>query len=173
MRISRITAYVFIFLTLTINVQVTYTQSGDSPVFDSEQTIKFANLTRKDGVTGSEIRNVIQDDQGRIWFGTRLNGINVYDGYEIKVFSHDPKNLGSLAGDPAFSVYKDSQGTIWVATLGAGLCKYNPDTETFTTYKHDPDDSTSIWHDSVQFVFEDKDENFWVAAANGLDRMDR
>jgi PAS domain S-box-containing protein len=137
------------------------------------EQLKFENLTRKDGVSGSEVRNVIQDEQGRIWFGTRFNGVNVYNGYEIKVYTHDPNNPHSLAGDPAFSVYKDSQGTIWVSTLGAGLSKFNPETETFTTYRHDPDDPTTIWDDSVQFTYEDRDGNFWVAAANGLDKMDR
>ncbi len=145
-----------------------------SPIYAQEgERVKFENLTRQDGVSGAEIRNVIQDDQGRIWFGTRYNGVNVYDGYDIRVYSHDPNNFHSLAGDPAFSVYKDRQGTIWVATLGAGLSKFNPETETFTNYRHDPDDPTSIWDDSVQFVFEDRDGNFWVAAANGLDKMDR
>ena len=68
--------------------------------------VKFENLTRQDGVSGSEIRNVIQDEQGRIWFGTRYNGVNVYDGYEIRVFTHDPNDPQSLAGDPAFSVQR-------------------------------------------------------------------
>jgi len=135
--------------------------------------LKFENLTRQDGVSGSEVRNVIQDEQGRIWFGTRFNGVNVYDGYDIEVFTHDPNNPHSLAGDPAFSVYKDSQGIIWVSTLGSGLSKFNPETESFTTYRHDPADPTTIWDDSVQFTYEDRDGNFWVAAANGLDKMDR
>jgi len=142
-----------------------YAQGGEQ--------LKFENLTRKDGVSGSEVRNVIQDEQGRIWFGTRFNGVDVYDGYDIKVYTHDPNNPHSLAGDPAFSVYRDSHDTIWVSTLGAGLCKFDAETESFTTYRHDPNDPTSIWDDSVQFTFEDKDGNFWVAAANGLDKMDR
>ena len=104
-----------------------YAQGGEQ--------LKFQNLTRKDGVTGSEIRNVIQDKQGRIWFGTRFNGVDVYDGYNIKVYTHDPNDPRSLAGDPAFSVYRDSQDTIWVSTLGAGLCKFDAETESFTTYR--------------------------------------
>ncbi|MCB9102845.1 MAG: PAS domain S-box protein [Anaerolineales bacterium] len=148
--------------------------NGAGPLYaQGGEHLKFENLTRKDGVSGSEIRNVIQDEQGRIWFGTRFNGVDVYDGYDIEVYTHDPNDPRSLAGDPAFSVYKDHQGTIWVSTLGAGLSKFNPETETFTTYRHDPADPTSIWDDSVQFTFEDKDGNFWVAAANGLDKMDR
>lgn len=137
------------------------------------EQLKFNNLTRKHGVSGSEIRNVIQDDHGRIWFGTRYNGVNVYNGYDIKVFSHNPNDVNSLAGDPAFAVYKDRKGEIWVSTLGAGLCKFNPQDESFTTYRHIPGDSTSIWDNSVQLTFEDSFGNFWVAAANGLDRMDR
>lgn len=85
------------------------------------EQLKFESLTRKDGVSGSEIRNVIQDDQGRIWFGTRFNGVNVYDGYEFRIYTHDPNNLQSLAGDPAFAIFKDSQGTIWVSVLGCGF----------------------------------------------------
>lgn len=135
--------------------------------------IKFENFTQEDGVSGSEIRNVIEDEYGRIWFGTRFNGVNIYDGYNFKVYNHNPDNPNSLAGDPAFSVYKDKNNTIWVATLGAGLCKYNEETESFITYKHDPNNPYSIWDDSVQYVFEDQDSNFWVAAANGLDKMDR
>ncbi|NEQ53307.1 MAG: response regulator, partial [Leptolyngbya sp. SIO3F4] len=140
---------------------------------NSAANIKFENLTRQDGVTDSEIRNVIEDDQGRIWFGTRYGGVNIYNGYGIHAYAHDPNDANSLAGDPAFSLFKDSQGKIWVSTLGAGLSKYDPATDSFTNYQHNPQDPTSIWHDSVQFTFEDRDGNFWVAAANGLDRMDR
>ncbi len=158
-------ATVLLLLLLTVLGQSMYAQVGEQ--------VKFENLTREDGVSGSEIRNVIQDDQGRILFGTRFNGVNVYDGYDIEVYTNNPNDPHSLAGDPAFSVYKDRQGIIWVSTLGAGLSKFNSETESFTTYRHNPDDPTSIWDDSVQFTFEDKDGNFWVAAANGLDKMDR
>lgn len=148
-------------------------QERQASLAGSGASVNFENLTRKDGVTDSEIRNVIEDEQGRIWFGTRYGGVNIYNGYDIRVYAHDPSDPHSLAGDPAFSLYKDSQGTIWVSTLGAGLSKYDPETESFTNYQHNPQDPSSIWHDSVQFTFEDRDGNFWVAAANGLDKMDR
>ena len=46
---------------------------SSSPVHAQEgDQAKFENLTREDGVSGSEVRNVIQDEHGRIWFGTRV-----------------------------------------------------------------------------------------------------
>lgn len=148
-------------------------QADHAPMPEPLAQVRFENLGRAHGVSGSEIRNVIQDQSGLIWFGTRFNGVNRHDGYEFRVFTHDSRNPNSLPGNPAFSLLADRQGFIWVSVLGAGLSRYDPRTGDFQNYRHDPDDPTSLSHDSVQFTYEDRLGNFWVAAANGLDRLDR
>ena len=74
-----------ILLTLLVLIQLTYAQGSDPATTRLAQAVKFENLTRKEGVSGSEVRNVIQDEQGRIWFGTRYNGVMGVDFYVITI----------------------------------------------------------------------------------------
>src|SRR5258705_13919862 len=51
--------------------------------------IRFARISSSQGLSQVRVSDIVQDDQGFIWFGT-INGLNRYDGYHFKVFKHDP-----------------------------------------------------------------------------------
>src|ERR1019366_6311943 len=51
--------------------------------------IRFAHLSMEDGLSHSDVRTIVQDHQGFMWFGTWLGGLNRYDGYAFKVYKHD------------------------------------------------------------------------------------
>ena len=51
--------------------------------------IRFAHLTSKDGLSFGQIRDIVQDDQGFLWFNTS-NVLNRYDGYHFKPYRRDP-----------------------------------------------------------------------------------
>src|SRR4029453_14711831 len=53
------------------------------------QDIRFAHLTSKDGLSFGQIRDVVQDDQGFLWFNSS-NVLNRYDGYHFKPYRRDP-----------------------------------------------------------------------------------
>src|SRR6266481_6436270 len=99
------------------------TSSLDSPV-DTEtirlpvvegKDIRFSRISSSQGLYQVRVSNIVQDDQGFIWFGT-LNGLNRYDGYNFKVFKHDPRDPESLSGVYVYSLFKDRTGAIWVGT---------------------------------------------------------
>ena len=62
--------------------------------------IRFAHLTTKDGLSPGQIRDILQDDQGFLWFNTS-GVLNRYDGYQFKSYSRDPAHPNYPAG--AFS----------------------------------------------------------------------
>ena len=58
-----------------------------------------------------------------------------------------------------------------IGRRGGGLNLFNPDKQSFTTFKHDPKISSSLVNDAVYSLYEDEQSNLWVGTANGLDRM--
>jgi len=51
--------------------------------------MRFTRLTVKDGLSQSSVNCSYQDKRGFMWFGTQ-NGLNLYDGYNFKVYKRIP-----------------------------------------------------------------------------------
>ncbi len=147
----------------------THAQGGDGPPSD----LKFTHLTIEDGLSHSDVRAIAQDQQGFMWFGTWLGGLNRYDGYTFKVYKHDPQDERSLSSDNIRKLYVDHTGVLWVKTNAPGLDRYDPETDTFVHYRHDPDDPSSLPHDFVKVFYEDEAGTLWVGTQSGLGRFDR
>ncbi len=60
----------------------------------------------EDGLSQTKVSQIVQDDQGFIWFGSQY-GLNRYDGYKFKVFKHEPGRTNSLSGVLISSLFKD------------------------------------------------------------------
>ena len=65
------------------------------PAIDGDD-IRFSRLSTAQGLSQTQANQIVQDDQGFIWFGTQY-GLDRYDGYEFKVFTHDPAHANSLS----------------------------------------------------------------------------
>src|ERR1700756_4653693 len=66
------------------------------PVTDGAD-IRFHRFTALEGPSKSNAGPFVQDDQGFVWFGTPY-GLNRFDGYSFKVFTHEPGNPKSISG---------------------------------------------------------------------------
>jgi ligand-binding sensor domain-containing protein len=82
------------------------------PVADGDE-IRFTHLSQTQGLSQIRVTDIIQDNQGFMWFGTQY-GLDRFDGYEFRVFTHDAENPRSLGCVQIFALYKDSAGTLWI-----------------------------------------------------------
>ena len=130
---------------------------------------RFTRLSTADGLSQTRVSQIVQDDQGFLWFGTQY-GLNRYDGYKFKVFVHDPRRANSLGGVFVTALFKDHAGALWVA-CAQSLDRFDPATETFTHYAVDAGDPQSL-SDTVVHISEDRDERLWLATGTGLHRLD-
>src|SRR5579872_4226296 len=65
------------------------------PVIDQDD-IQFSHLSTNEGLSQTRVDQIVQDDDGFLWFATQY-GLDRYDGYNFKVFLHDPANEHSLS----------------------------------------------------------------------------
>lgn len=129
--------------------------------------LKFERLSIEDGLAQAGVLCMVQDSRGFLWFGSQ-DGLSRYDGYEIRIYRHDPENSRSLPGNYVYKLFVDREDRLWVGTLGGGLSLYSEATDDFTTYVHDPDEPTSLGHNGVRDVFQDRSGRLWIGTSGGL-----
>ncbi len=97
------------------------------------KSMTFFNLSIKQGLSQVTGNTILQDRTGYIWIGTQ-DGLNRYDGHEVRVFRHDKENPKSLGRDFINVLAEDGEGHLWIGTRGKGLDEYIPLTGEFRHY---------------------------------------
>lgn len=137
-----------------------------------QRNLRFAHVNAAQGLSQDSVMAVVQDQQGFIWIGTQ-DGLNRYNGHDIKLFERDPFDVSSLSNNWIFALALAADGKLWVATDGGGINIYDPINETFSSIRHNPDDSNSISSDRVRTLHQDQQGNMWVGTVKaGLNRID-
>ena len=135
------------------------------------QDMRFEHITNKQGLSQNTIGCISQDSIGFLWFGT-YDGLNRYDGYNFKIFKHDPEDSTSISNNFIRYTCVDRNGTLWVGTMSGGLNRYDQETESFTSYKFNKDDSTSISENSITTICADKNNTLWIGTAEqGINKL--
>ena len=140
----------------------------NSSVSAQTDHVRFRHLTVEDGLSQSTILAIEQDMLGFLWFGT-ADGLNMYDGYEFRVFRHDADNPSSISDNEVMAIMDDQSGRLWIGTA-RGIDVLNLETEKCIHYAHDPADSVTLSDDYVTSFYRDHQQNIWIGTSNGLNR---
>ncbi|HLT50418.1 MAG TPA: two-component regulator propeller domain-containing protein [Arenibacter sp.] len=92
------------------------------PLLGWSQEYKFQHITTIDGLSHNEVRKIVKDSRGFLWFGTQ-NGLNRYDGYRFKIFKNDLGDSTTIKGNTIYSL-TTSKDRLWVGTV-TGLSVIN------------------------------------------------
>lgn len=131
----------------------------------------FRHLSVDDGLSATKVNALVQDTRGFIWAGT-VDGLNRFDGYEVREFRNEEADSTSLSDNVVLFLHEDLNGYLWVGTSDGGLNRFDPATETFTRFTHDPDVSNSLANDEVLAIAEDASGHIWIGTGDGLSRFD-
>jgi diguanylate cyclase (GGDEF)-like protein len=80
----------------------------------------FTRLGADAGLSQGTILAIAQDAQGFMWFGTE-DGLDRFDGYELRHFIHKRGDPGALPTNWIGALLSDGSGRLWVGTDGGGL----------------------------------------------------
>lgn len=133
-------------------------------------TQTFQSLTIEDGLPVNTAHQILQDQQGFMWFSTS-GGLVRYDGEVVRRFKHNPDDSLSLSNDFVGPIYEDRWGFFWVGTTGGGLNRFDPRREVFSHFLHDPSNENSLPSNTVQCILEDDLGNLWVGTDKGLTKI--
>jgi anti-sigma regulatory factor (Ser/Thr protein kinase) len=138
---------------------------GSSSSYAQNEPVKFEKMTTENGLPSNIIYCIIQDSKGFLWLGTN-EGLCRYDGYDFKVFRHDPADSNSLSANYVASLCEDGDGNIWAAT-SEGLSRYNYSKDNFSYIKINNSDSKEI----DQLIAANKDELFVVLSRDDFGKV--
>lgn len=127
--------------------------------FAQNRLIQFQNISYENGISDNRISNVLQDQDGFLWFSTKL-GIDKYDGKKSKSYAllNEHTEVNTLIQDRA--------NTVWAATIH-GLFYYNVEKDNFERYlTSDPKLNNSLRR-NILSVLEVANGELWCANANG------
>ena len=137
------------------------------PVVDGND-LRFSRLSTAQGLSQTRVLQIVEDDQGFMWFGTQY-GLDRYDGYEYKVFIHDPGRESSLNCVYIHSLFKDRSGTLWVG-CDSSLDRFDSITETFIHYRIAPAAPGEVVN-AVEKISQDRVGLLWLSTGKGLFRL--
>ena len=149
----------FIFILILIGSRIGFSQN-----------IQFGQITVEDGLSNSYVNCLLEDQSGFIWFGTD-DGLNRYDGYEIKVYRNNPDDSTSLSDNIIWELFEDRAGYIWIGTKGGKLSRYDPFLDKF---KHWDLDSSGTGESAITNIIVDNNNFIWIGTyRDGLYRFDQ
>jgi ligand-binding sensor domain-containing protein/signal transduction histidine kinase len=152
------------------------TRSGGLNRFDpsnSQFTHYTHNKQDEQSISSNQIYSLCLDENG-IWIGTD-NGLDYLD-FETDQFTHYrasaeiPPDARSLSSNSIRTLFKDSNGNLWIGTSNAGLNMFNKSNNTFTVYKYNAKNPTTLSNNHILSITEGRNGEIWVGTANGLNR---
>ncbi len=137
-------------------------------LFSQTNTITFKQITSNEGLSQNFISAILQDKNGFMWFGTK-DGLNRYDGYDFKVYRHDPLDINSLSGNFISSIFEDSKGRLWIGSNSLDL--FVPEKDFFERINFNYKNNTNtkpVIPNQINAIVEDMNGLLWIGTNDGL-----
>jgi signal transduction histidine kinase/DNA-binding response OmpR family regulator/ligand-binding sensor domain-containing protein len=91
--------------------------------------IREENIGVREGLSQGFVTDLLQDSKGFLWIAT-YDGLNRYDGYEIKRYTAQPFAPWALNSAEINSIYEDQRQLLWIGTQ-EGVYIFDPLKERF------------------------------------------
>jgi ligand-binding sensor domain-containing protein len=135
------------------------------------QTIVFNKVPPPKDKNFGMVTGITQAKNGYMWLATK-NGMYSYNGYQMTSYLHSVMSPNTIASNNLESIFADTNGILWIGSLGSGLDQLDPETGSFKHFRHNPADPNSISNDTVTAILRDKQGILWIGTHGGLDRVD-
>ena len=122
-----------------------------------------------------EVWQLMEDEAGRIWVGTRATGAFVIEPGTTaarQIHESEPSGKQGSEADWVDAMVDAGGGKVWLGTWPRGILQV--DTRTWTTQRlrHDPAVSGSLGQDGVSVLLRDRSGLVWAGGPNLFDSID-
>jgi signal transduction histidine kinase/streptogramin lyase len=152
----------------------------DRANLQTKRSVRYVSGADNSGaLSGNFVTGILVDQMNTVWIAT-TDGLNRYNRAD-DTFTKWTTHNSEIGSNYLNTIFEDSRGIIWLGTRehiydpkptrSDGLIRFDPASESFTTYRHDPKNITSLSNDAVNSIGEDENGNLWIATNNGLNRF--
>ncbi|WP_066631684.1 sensor histidine kinase [Labilibacter marinus] len=92
-------------------------------IWANPPALKFKYFDKSDGLSSTNMVDIVQDSIGFIWLGT-TNGVNRYNGNHFSIYEISHNNTEQYSMRIINDLFIDSKGQLWCASLNT-ISKYN------------------------------------------------
>jgi len=123
----------------------------------------YSRLSTFDGLSSNSINQTISDHNGYIYFAT-TNGLDRYDGKNLKRYRHDPNNKRSLSHNKITCLLVDNKNRLWVGTNNGLNLKGEDDT--FVSFRNNPTSPKAS--NKIGAILQDHLGRIWIGTQSSL-----
>jgi len=127
-------------------------------------------------LSSDTVTAIYQDQQRRLWIGTRGGGLNLFDPATNAFYVyHDKSNVtDNLSNNTVLAIHQNRQGELWIGTRNGlnYLISLDPKTKQarFGHYRHEANVPGSLSDNQILALQEDAQGILWVGTRHGLNR---
>jgi signal transduction histidine kinase/ligand-binding sensor domain-containing protein/DNA-binding response OmpR family regulator len=135
--------------------------------------LKNYNSGPFESISTTDVRKILVDKENTIWFGTTAGLFKIIKGEkgEVQLTSFEVEmsqaHNNQKSANHILSLYQCSNQYIWIGTRGAGLCRYNKQTNEFKWYNK----ATGFQEENVTGIIEDDAGGIWVTGNSGISKL--
>ncbi|PKG81329.1 GGDEF-domain containing protein [Colwellia sp. 75C3] len=155
-----------LFISFLLILTILFGAIGTPNSYAAVTNLSLEHLSVDDGLSQGSIISMIQDKTGFIWLATE-NGINIYDGNEVRQLSGPDNNFENVT---VYNILEDNNGLIWLNIDGLKLYSYNPKTD---KYQHIPIKLAEGFDYFITDLMQDEDNKMWVLTSKTLGFYDQ
>lgn len=148
-----------------LTMLLTKAAAGQSQAIVQDNYTKFFSYTTNQGLSCSDILDVLQDKYGFIWIATK-NGLNKFNGQKFTNHFFSPNDVHSISDNLVTSLAEDIYGTVWIGTDN-GLCKYNRNQNHFERITSEDGSILKLSDNNIRALYADKNGNLWIETLHG------
>jgi signal transduction histidine kinase/ligand-binding sensor domain-containing protein/CheY-like chemotaxis protein len=113
--------------------------------------LNFSQISSHNGLSQNTVRAIAEDKNGFIWAGT-LDGLNRYDGYNMRSYQLRVGSPNSLRDHRIRDLFVDRLGNLWLKTYRNEFSCYDPITDSFLHIKDETGElfTYEFYHESTQ-----------------------
>ncbi len=140
-------------------------------------SLKLINYLTKSGASDGDdfVLKIFEDKKKNLWIGTYYSGVFFLSSDQKKLkpeavkFIHykNSADINSLSDNTVMYFDEDKEGNIWIGTLGGGLDRLNPATNSFINFKSDPSNPNSLADNDILSLYVDNSGIIWAGSHLG------
>ncbi|WP_163175198.1 hybrid sensor histidine kinase/response regulator transcription factor [Bacteroides sp. 51] len=122
------------------------------------------SIIKKLNIPGNIVVSMVQDDKGRLWIGTYLNGLICYDNGKLKQYT---TSNSKLSDNSIWALCIDKSGYLWIGALWGCLQRMDTATDEFVDFDSENKHDTYVFN-----IICDGEKYIYAGTMSGVCRID-